>query len=552
MRSLEHLDLERNRVADISPLRRLAKLTRLRLASNQVADISPLLDNTGLGAGDMVGLRGNPLSAASVEHRIETLRAQGVSVLIGLSAPLFAAAGGVSKSHSFVRLINHSQIPGDALVWGLDDAGERFGPARLWIGAKRTAHFNSYDMEAGNEAKGLREGLGAPTEGDWRLEILSSLDLQALTFLRAPNGPPVAVHDTLPRLDGVLRVPFLPAARDQRPAGSLRLLNPANFDATVLALGVDDAGRGRLATGIAVPAKRAVTITAAALEALRIGEGGRGLGRGEGRWRLNLHAEWPLQAQTLTTGVAGQVRNLSIPGALMSGKVSRVPLFPPKSATGRRGVLRAANLGAAAGTAQIEAVDDAGARAGPVALKLGPFATAEIDSRGLEEGDVSEGLIDGVGSPTQGAWRLRLRSVLDLSVYAYAQSDDGFATSLLDMAPAADSAARVAVFNPGSNRARRSLLRLVNDSGVDTVATVGGVDDAGVSGDPVRVPVPAGEALWLTAAELEAGGAGFEGALGDGDGKWRLHVASDAPLTVMSFIEDAAGRLSNVSTAGQR
>ena len=126
------------------------------------------------------------------------------------------------------------------------------------------------------------------------------------------------------------------------------------------------------------------------------------------------------------------------------------------------------------------------------------------------------------------------------------------ATSLLDAAPADGGAARVAVFNPGSNRARRSSLRLVNDSGVDTVATVNGVDDAGVSSDPVRVPVPAGEALWLTAAELEAGGAGFEGALGDGDGKWRLRVASDAPLTVMSFIEDAAGRLSNVSTAGRQ
>ena len=117
------------------------------------------------------------------------------------------------------------------------------------------------------------------------------------------------------------------------------------------------------------------------------------------------------------------------------------------------------------------------------------------------------------------------------------------ATSLLDAAPADGGAARVAVFNPSSNRARRSLLRLVNDSGVD---------DAGVPSDPVRVPVPAGEALWLTAAELEAGGAGFEGALGDGDGKWRLRVTSDAPLTVMSFIEDAAGRLSNVSTAGRQ
>ena len=550
MRSLRRLDLERNRVDDIAPLAQLVDLTRLRLASNRVADISPLLDNAGLGAGDVVGLRGNPLSAVSIKRRVDALRAQGVSVLAGLPVPLFAADGGVSKPHSFMRLINHSEAAGEALVWGVDDAGKRFGPARLSIGAGQTAHFNSHDLEAGNAAKALWEGLGAPTEGGWRLEILSSLGLQAMTLLRRPNGPPAAVHDTLPRFGGVLRVPFLPAARDQRAAGSLRLLNPASFDETVLAWGVDDAGRGRLATGIVVPARRAVTVTAAALEAPRIGAAGRGLGRGDGQWRLELHAPWPLQAQALATGVAGHVGNLSAAGASSMGGVLRVPLFPPKLAPGRRGVARVTNLGPVAGTVQIEAVDDAGMRAGPVALELEPFATAEFDSHALEEGDARGALTAGVGSPRRGAWRLELRSALNIRAYAYARSDDGYVTSLLDTAPATGGEARVAMFNPGSNRVQRSLLRLINDGGVDTVATVSGVDDAGEQGGPMRIAVPAGESLQLAAAALEAGGAGFKGALGDGDGKWRLQVASDAPLTVMSLIEDAEGRLSNVSTPG--
>ena len=61
--------------------------------------------------------------------------------------------------------------------------------------------------------------------------------------------------------------------------------------------------------------------------------------------------------------------------------------------------------------------------------------------------------------------------------------------------------------------------------------------------------VPAGEALTLTAAELEAGGPEFDGALGDGDGKWRLTVTADAPITVMSLLRSGSGHLTNLSSA---
>ena len=78
------------------------------------------------------------------------------------------------------------------------------------------------------------------------------------------------------------------------------------------------------------------------------------------------------------------------------------------------------------------------------------------------------------------------------------------------------------------------------------------MDDAGRAGGTVRVSVPAGEALWLSAAELESRGARFAGSLGDGEGKWRLTVSSDAPLTVMSLVEDEDGALGNLSTPGRR
>ena len=550
MRRLAWLDLERNAVSGVDALRRLEALARLRLGANRVSDAGPLAANEGLGEGDVAGLRGNPLSEESIRLHVPALRERGVSVLAGLSSPWFASAGDAAGRQSFVRLVNRSEVAGEALVWGLDDAGARFGPARLSIGAGRTAHFNSEDLERGNAAKGLTDGIGAPVAGDWRLEILSTLDLEAQTLLRASGGPPSSLHDGLPRVGETLRAAFLPAGRERSPAGALRVTNPTGADETVMVWGFDDAGRGRLATGLVAPAGRAVTVSASDLERWRLGSG-RGLGRGEGNWRLELAAPWPLEAQALAVGDDGRTGNLSGPAAALGpGVVARVPLFPPASATGRVGVARVWNLGAAAGEVLVTAVDDAGVRAGPVALALEAFAAAEFDSRELEEGGGP--LAEGVGAPTRGSWRLELRAQFGARVHARAVGAGGYATGLLEAAPRSGGAARVSVFNPGSNLAQRSLLRLANDGAEDAMATIGGVDDAGRAGGEVLVTVPAGEALWLSAAELEEGGDGFEGSLGDGEGKWRLTVSSAAPLAVMSLVEDAEGALSNLSTPGRR
>ena len=82
--------------------------------------------------------------------------------------------------------------------------------------------------------------------------------------------------------------------------------------------------------------------------------------------------------------------------------------------------------------------------------------------------------------------------------------------------------------------------------------TVTGVDDLGSESEDVRIHLPAGSAIDLTASELESGtGPGIEdGALSDGEGKWRLAVVSDAPIVAMSLLA-SQGRLTNLSTAPQ-
>ena len=101
--NLAWLSLDVNNISDISPVSRLTNLTGLYLDVNSISDISavsgltnldravswgqqhieslaPWFPNTGLGAGDEVDVRGNPLNAVSVNTHIPTLQGRGVNV----------------------------------------------------------------------------------------------------------------------------------------------------------------------------------------------------------------------------------------------------------------------------------------------------------------------------------------------------------------------------------------------------------------------------------------------------------------------------------------
>ena len=54
----------------------------------------------------------------------------------------------------------------------------------------------------------------------------------------------------------------------------------------------------------------------------------------------------------------------------------------------------------------------------------------------------------------------------------------------------------------------------------------------------------------LTARQLEQGGSGLSGRLGDGAGKWQLTVSASSPIQVMSLMRSTTGLLSNLSRGG--
>ena len=146
---------------------------------------------------------------------------------------------------------------------------------------------------------------------------------------------------------------------------------------------------------------------------------------------------------------------------------------------------------------------------------------------------------------------MKLETDLDIEPLAYIRTpDDGFLTSIHDVAQGESMRWHVAIFNPGRNTNQKSQLRLINTSGIDTEVTITGLDDQGISasGGDVRISLPADAARLYSAADLEDGHLDFEGSLGAGSGKWQLVVSADRPIQVMSLMSTPTGHLSNLSS----
>ena len=67
-------------ISDLTGLEYAINLTFLQLWGNNISDISPLVANTGLGSGDEVNLKSNPLSSVSINTHIPALQRRGVTV----------------------------------------------------------------------------------------------------------------------------------------------------------------------------------------------------------------------------------------------------------------------------------------------------------------------------------------------------------------------------------------------------------------------------------------------------------------------------------------
>ena len=609
--SLMTLYLYGNVVSDISALGGFGQLSSLDLSRNAVADISALLESGLPGIDNYVDLRGNPLRDGQADH-VQTLRESGTVVMFddGHRVPLFPAAapsavpGAMAQARAsgseglfhagaaglgqeagprpahfpgasiagFVRVVNHSAEAGSVSIEAVDETGERRGPVLLAIDAGQALHFDALDLEQGNPAKGMR-GVGEAV-GDWRLVLRSALDIEVLGYAQTPDGFVTSLHDLAPEIRGESEVPTFNPGSNRRQVGWLRLTNTTSWDRRASVSATDDSGSGR-SGGLVMPARRTLDLTAAQLEPGQgSGEGGvdvAGIGDGAGKWRLGVHAPG-LRAMSLLQSPTGHLANISTRTAVSDrhpayhswerGGRYRVPLFLAASADSHS-FLRIVNPLRVSAAVTLRAYDGAGVAREPIVLTLGGREVLHLNSCDLEFGNAAKGL-SGIGAGV-GDWHLEVSAKRRFEVLAYARSGSagalrssqrqcttaGFVASLHDTAPrAADGSLWIPFFNPGSERAPASRLRLVNWGGTAAEATITGVDDAGnAPGGAVRASVPARSSRDYMAWELETGeGAGLSGSLGDGDGRWRLRVSAPGDVQAMSLLGLPAGHITNLST----
>ena len=233
--------------------------------------------------------------------------------------PLFLPASNQALE-VFTRIINYSDSPGTVRIYGIDDNGEWYGPAALSLAAGAVAHFNSRDLEEGNPAKGLTDGVGSGV-GSWRVRMYTNLDIAALAYIRTADGFVTAMHERVRESAMRHHVPIFNPASNRNQVSKLRLINPTEGFVSVTIAGRDDAGepapRGEVRLSLAPGMAR--TLTAQELETGAANLDGS-LGDGEGKWQLFLSASAPVEAMSLLESPTGHLTNLSASG--VAGVVS--------------------------------------------------------------------------------------------------------------------------------------------------------------------------------------------------------------------------------------
>ena len=250
------------------------------------------------------------------------IRLLAVVILLGLSQagvwaqagrehviPLFMAADNDKGRQGFLRIINHSSKDGTVQISGIDDTGRQVGPAELRIGARKTVHINSDDVENGNESKQLSPGLLDGT-GDWRLKLYSAdLDIEPLAYIRTKSDFPgegflTSMHDVATEAGMRHFVPIFNPGSNPNQRSSLRIINVGDSAANIAISGRDDDGvAGADSLNDTIPVRGAFSVTAMALE--------NHLGDGKGKWSLTVSSDQPVQVMSLMDVPTGQLSNLS-------------------------------------------------------------------------------------------------------------------------------------------------------------------------------------------------------------------------------------------------
>ena len=306
--------------------------------------------------------------------------------------PLLPSASDAHGRQGIAQIHNRSARAAQVRIVAVDDSGREYDPLRLFVEANGTVQLDSDDLENGNPDKGLYGGTG-PGVGEWRLELSSDADIEALSFVRTWDGVLMPMHDVVASEGTRHRVPIFHPASQWNQESRLRLINPGLVPADVSIAGIDSHGNSP-GTGVSVtiPAGASVTYTAAELES-GLGAGLSGsLGEGAGPWRLVVDSAQPVQVMNLLSSSTGHLSNLSTVPTNETAGVHSVPLLPATSdPSDHVGLVRVINRTDTPGEVRIRAFDDTQWYHAPLVLSLGAGEAVQFDSNDLEQGNPGRG-----------------------------------------------------------------------------------------------------------------------------------------------------------------
>ena len=471
-----------------------------------------------------------------------------------IESRLYIANPGSNRNQqTFLRIVNNNDTATNVEVYGVDDAGvhSRQGALSFTLAANEAKQMTAQDIEDGNTDKGLDRNL-CDGQGKWQLRVRSDNPIVVMGLIRTPDGFLTSLNDVVPTEGSDNVVYFANPGSNINQQTFLRILNRSEDTGTVTMTGVDDAG---------VTSGGEITFTLGPNESKQMtaqdienGNTGKGLignfDDGTGKWRITVTSTLDLKVMSLIRSSDGFLTNLS--GMVDDSGTDHVIYFANQAGHAtQQTFLRIINVSDDTDMVTISGIDDDGniAPGGDVMFELTGGQSKQMTGEDLEGGNTGKGLMGMLGDG-EGRWHLTVSSTLDLRVMSLVLTSDGFLTNLSRTTPRDGGVNDVWIFNPASNTNQRSSLRLVNDSDSQGSVTITGIDDGGNAGDSaVTFNIMANSAMTITSVDLESGNAdlGLVGALGDGQGKWRLAIESDVDLQVQSLLETPSGFLTNLS-----
>ena len=349
---------------------------------------------------------------------------------------------------------------------------------------------------------------------------------------------------------GVRRqVPLLPSASNPQHAGLVRIVNPTARAGRVRILAVDDTGRRSDPVVLGMGARETLEFTSRDLE-----WGGAAFdpeestGPGMGHWRLEIESDLEVEVSGYVRAADGTLSEMGGVAAPSADNVHRLALFHPADSSDAASLLRLTNRGGQALVANITGIDDTGASpGGVVSVEIGAHGSVMLTAAELESGgaDLLGALGDGGG-----AWRLDVVSDGDLAVMNLVETPDGHLANLsnAEATPVPAGVVHgVAGFPSGAVESGEvGVLRIVNGSGVSGSIRIRLHDGVGWRYAPLTLSLGAGEAVNLSALDLELGNTskGLIGSAGPGSGgEWRLGVSGDIDIKVMALVRLPSGLL---------